>query len=208
MRARDCESNSIIICVCRSFNEGTCEGTSSVTLTVQNTSKQSSMVQTAAGSAWEVLGPGSSAVVAVGGIVALLGTTGTNARLKYKIVDGAAAVAVTAASSSGGGGGRAAAAAGSGACSPAAKRAKKQWGGGGGWAAGLSIYLDNTSDPAVVHVDDEVIAVKDKFPKAKYHYLVMPRDRSLHHYKDLYGISILLFLLYIYMYVYIYIYYL
>ena len=39
------------------------------------------------------------------------------------------------------------------------------------------------SDPAVVHVDDDVMAVKDKYPKAKHHYLVMPRSHSFSHYR-------------------------
>ena len=45
-----------------------------------------------------------------------------------------------------------------------------------GWADALLKFLDDPSDSAVVYLDDEVMAIKDKFPKAKHHYLVMPRD--------------------------------
>lgn len=53
------------------------------------------------------------------------------------------------------------------------------------WADGLYKYLDDASDPAVVYADDEIIAVKDMYPKAKCHYLVMPRDRAYKSIKDL-----------------------
>jgi aprataxin len=68
---------------------------------------------------------------------------------------------------------------------PAAKRPKQDWAGSGGWAAGLNAYLDNPSDPAVVHTDGDIMAVADKYPKARHHWLVMPRDESYTHYRDL-----------------------
>ncbi|CAB9526706.1 DNA-binding protein involved in single-strand DNA break repair [Seminavis robusta] len=55
------------------------------------------------------------------------------------------------------------------------------------WADGLLKFLDDPTDPAVVYLDDEFIAVKDKFPKAKCHYLVMPRDTKFRSLNDLEG---------------------
>ena len=54
-----------------------------------------------------------------------------------------------------------------------------------GWADALLKFLDDPTDPAVVYYDDDFIAIKDKYPKAKCHYLVMPRDRSFKSLKDL-----------------------
>jgi aprataxin len=54
-----------------------------------------------------------------------------------------------------------------------------------GWADGLLKFLDEPTDPAVVYCDDDFIAIKDKYPKAKCHYLVMPRDRKYRSLKDL-----------------------
>lgn len=54
-----------------------------------------------------------------------------------------------------------------------------------GWADGLLKLLEDPSDPAVVYVDEEVIAVQDKYPKAKHHYLVMPRDTRYRSIRDL-----------------------
>ena len=98
-----------------------------------NTSKQSAMVQKVAGGAWEVLQPGTSASIRPGGKLALLGTSGANCRLKYRVSETASVVRSNAASNATGGSGS----------SPAVKRAKKSSGGGGGWAAGLGVYLDN-----------------------------------------------------------------
>ena len=53
------------------------------------------------------------------------------------------------------------------------------------WSESLYRYLDDPADPAVVYVDDKVIAIKDKYPKAKHHYLVMPRDKSIKSLKDI-----------------------
>ena len=55
----------------------------------------------------------------------------------------------------------------------------------GNWADGLLRFLDDPEDPAVVYHDDEFIAIKDKYPKAKCHYLVMPRDRKYRSIQDL-----------------------
>jgi len=46
-----------------------------------------------------------------------------------------------------------------------------------GWADALLQIVDNPSDPSVVYCDEDVIAIKDKYPKAKHHFLVMPRQR-------------------------------
>ena len=54
-----------------------------------------------------------------------------------------------------------------------------------GWADELLKILDDPSDPSVVYLDDEVIAIADKFPKAKHHYLVMPRDTRYQSIRDL-----------------------
>jgi aprataxin len=53
------------------------------------------------------------------------------------------------------------------------------------WADGLLKFLDNPSDPAVVYLDDDCIAIRDAYPKAKVHWLVMPRDTKLHSLSDL-----------------------
>ena len=45
--------------------------------------------------------------------------------------------------------------------------------------------MDNPTDPSVVHVDDDVIAVKDKYPKARHHFLIMPTERALGNVRDL-----------------------
>ena len=42
------------------------------------------------------------------------------------------------------------------------------------WSLGLLASMD---DPELlVRSDDKIIAIKDKFPKAKYHFLVMPKE--------------------------------
>jgi aprataxin len=53
------------------------------------------------------------------------------------------------------------------------------------WADGLYRYLEDPSDPAVVYADEDIIAIKDQYPKAKCHYLVMPRDERLRSASDL-----------------------
>jgi aprataxin len=47
----------------------------------------------------------------------------------------------------------------------------------GGWAGALAPYvLTPEKFPDVVyHHDDRVVVIYDKFPKAKFHFLVMPR---------------------------------
>jgi hypothetical protein len=49
-------------------------------------------------------------------------------------------------------------------------------GGGGGWTAALREYVThpNKHADAIVHRDSECTVVKDKFPKARHHYLVLP----------------------------------
>lgn len=56
---------------------------------------------------------------------------------------------------------------------------------GENWADALLKFLEDPSDPAVVYVDDDVIAIQDKYPKAKHHYLVMPRDTRYRSIRDL-----------------------
>lgn len=42
------------------------------------------------------------------------------------------------------------------------------------WALGL---LDSMNDPELqVDTDDKVVVIKDKYPKAKHHYLVLPKE--------------------------------
>lgn len=42
------------------------------------------------------------------------------------------------------------------------------------WSLGLLASMD---DPELlVRSDDKIVAIKDKFPKAKYHFLVMPKE--------------------------------
>ena len=63
------------------------------------------------------------------------------------------------------------------------KRHKNNARQGGGWADGLlKVLEDPTADPAVIYLDEEVIA---KYPKAKHHYLVMPRDTRYQSIRDL-----------------------
>ncbi|KAL6043514.1 aprataxin-like protein [Balamuthia mandrillaris] len=49
-------------------------------------------------------------------------------------------------------------------------------GGGGGWSGLLADYIlhPEQHSEAVVSHDDKTVVIKDKFPKAKYHFLVMP----------------------------------
>lgn len=44
----------------------------------------------------------------------------------------------------------------------------------GHWALGL---IDSMKDPELkVEEDDKVVVIKDKFPKAEFHYLILPKD--------------------------------
>lgn len=44
----------------------------------------------------------------------------------------------------------------------------------GHWALGL---VDSMKDPELkVQEDDRVVVIKDKFPKAEFHYLILPKD--------------------------------
>lgn len=45
----------------------------------------------------------------------------------------------------------------------------------GSWTYGLFDLLKDSSTWLIS--SDEVIVVEDKFPKAKYHFLVMPREK-------------------------------
>lgn len=50
----------------------------------------------------------------------------------------------------------------------------------GHWSLGL---LATMNDPeSVVEEDDQIVVIKDKYPKARFHYLVLPK-------KDISGIS-------------------
>ncbi|XP_071798361.1 aprataxin-like [Asterias amurensis] len=52
-------------------------------------------------------------------------------------------------------------------CGPPAKK--------GHWSLGL---LDTMKDPSSqVYTDDRVVIIKDKYPKARFHYLVLPREQ-------------------------------
>lgn len=52
---------------------------------------------------------------------------------------------------------------------------KMNFGGAFGWKSGLLMAMN---DPAMqVDEDDRVIVIKDLFPKSKFHYLVLPRER-------------------------------
>lgn len=62
---------------------------------------------------------------------------------------------------------------------------KRQKKGHNDWADGLLKFLDKPTDPAVVYLDDDCIAIRDKYPKAQVHYLVMPRDTKYHSLRDL-----------------------
>lgn len=42
----------------------------------------------------------------------------------------------------------------------------------------LQTYIDNPSNSGVLFYDDDVVIIKDAFPKSIRHYLVIPRDRS------------------------------
>jgi len=57
---------------------------------------------------------------------------------------------------------------------PAAKAAPAK----GGWSAALFRYVDapESCGDAVVCFDKEIVVVHDKFPKARYHFLVLPRQ--------------------------------
>lgn len=44
----------------------------------------------------------------------------------------------------------------------------------GSWRDGLMEYVRNPSNPTVFYHDNDVVIVKDKFPKAQAHYLVIP----------------------------------
>ena len=44
------------------------------------------------------------------------------------------------------------------------------------WKNALITYLENLNDPAVVYHDEDVVIVKDKFPKAQRHFLVLPKE--------------------------------
>ncbi|XP_038051121.1 aprataxin-like [Patiria miniata] len=62
---------------------------------------------------------------------------------------------------------------------PGQKRPLGSSGGGppakkGFWSLGL---LDSMKDPNLqVEKDDKVVVIKDKYPKARYHYLVLPKE--------------------------------
>ena len=62
---------------------------------------------------------------------------------------------------------------------------KRQKYGQNDWSDGLVKFLDNPTDPAVVYLDDDCIAIRDAYPKAKVHFLVMPRDTKYRSIKDL-----------------------
>ncbi|CAH1372513.1 hypothetical protein MTP99_014003 [Tenebrio molitor] len=52
---------------------------------------------------------------------------------------------------------------------------KPKTGGGGHWSLGLATSVN---DPAYfVKSDDLVNVIKDKYPKAKYHFLIMPKEK-------------------------------
>ncbi|KAL6062846.1 aprataxin-like protein, variant 2 [Balamuthia mandrillaris] len=57
-----------------------------------------------------------------------------------------------------------------------AQKAAPSKGGGGGWSGLLADYIlhPEQHSEAVVSHDDKTVVIKDKFPKAKYHFLVMP----------------------------------
>ncbi|XP_064639268.1 aprataxin-like [Lineus longissimus] len=52
----------------------------------------------------------------------------------------------------------------------------------GHWAMGL--YASAEDPELLVESDERVIVIKDKYPKAKYHYLILPKEK-LHNLKSL-----------------------
>ena len=62
-------------------------------------------------------------------------------------------------------------------------------GSGGGWAAALAAYADDptagVAAGSVLAYDAHVVVVRDKFPKARLHLLLVARDRSLDSVADL-----------------------
>jgi aprataxin len=60
---------------------------------------------------------------------------------------------------------------------------------GGGWANGLRRYLTNPEEfgDAVVTAGPRAVVIRDKFPKARHHYLVVARDAALNSITDLRG---------------------
>jgi len=55
---------------------------------------------------------------------------------------------------------------------PAASTSKKQH-----WSAGLLETMKNPESK--IKEDDTIIAIKDKYPKARFHYLVLPKEDIL-----------------------------
>ena len=72
------------------------------------------------------------------------------------------------------------------AAGPAAPPARpKPASGGGGWGNALADFANDPSSPLVLHADTHCIAIADLYPKARYHHLVIARDRRLDSWKDL-----------------------
>ena len=47
--------------------------------------------------------------------------------------------------------------------------------GRGGWQNALISYINNPDDPLVVYQDNDVCIIKDMYPKAERHFLVIPK---------------------------------
>jgi aprataxin len=45
------------------------------------------------------------------------------------------------------------------------------------WNEGLLTYVNNPKHTDIVYSNDDVVVIKDKYPKAKFHFLVMPKKR-------------------------------
>ncbi|EGC34247.1 hypothetical protein DICPUDRAFT_153568 [Dictyostelium purpureum] len=49
------------------------------------------------------------------------------------------------------------------------------------WADKLLVYCDSPKENGALYYDDKIVIISDKYPKSKYHFLVLPRKHILKH---------------------------